>query len=104
MSDICTFVLHTLLCSCAFANASRYPALAFFASARHLRVSLRSVRVPCTFVAGAYDVLAASADLRTAAERIPDARYTELRGSHFLPLERPGTVHQELLDLLSRVR
>ena len=72
------------------------------AAAAHPRVSLRSIRVPTSFVAGKYDVLASAHDMRTAAERIPDAAYALLAGSHFLQLEHPETVHRELLTLVSR--
>ena len=73
------------------------------AAATHPRVSLRSVAVPTAFVAGRYDVLASSHDMYTAAQRIPDASYVELRGSHFVQLEHPDPVHDELLKLLARV-
>lgn len=72
-------------------------------TSQHLRVSLRSIEVPTSFVAGRYDLLASSHDMRTAAERIPGATYAELRASHFLSLERPTEVHRALLDLLDRV-
>ena len=73
------------------------------AAAAHPRVSLRSIAVPTTFVAGRYDVLASSHDMYTAAQRIPDAAYVELKGSHFVQLEHPAPVHTELLKLLARV-
>jgi pimeloyl-ACP methyl ester carboxylesterase len=73
------------------------------ASSLHARVSLRTIEVPTTFVAGRYDVLAASYDMRTAAERIPSAQYVELAGSHFLQMEKPREVHALLLDLLDRI-
>ena len=73
------------------------------AAAAHPRVSLRSIAVPTAFVAGKYDVLASSRDMYTAAERIPDASYVELKGSHFVQLEHPDPVHEELLKLLARV-
>lgn len=66
-------------------------------------MSLRRVTVPAAFVAGGYDLLASSADMATAAERVPAARYVELPGSHFLQLEHPEPVHEELLTLLGRV-
>jgi pimeloyl-ACP methyl ester carboxylesterase len=72
------------------------------AAAEHPRVSLRTIRVPTTFVAGRYDVLASAHDMLTAAERIPDADYVLLHGSHFLQLEHPDTVHRQLLTLVSR--
>jgi pimeloyl-ACP methyl ester carboxylesterase len=73
------------------------------ATSKHLRVSLRRIAVPTAFVAGKYDVLASSHDMRTAAFRIAGATFTELRGSHFLPMEHPAEVHELLLDLLDRV-
>lgn len=72
-------------------------------SSLHDRVSLGGIEVPTSFLAGKYDVLASSHDMRTAAERIPGAAYTELRATHFLPMERPDEVHEALLDLLDRV-
>src|SRR6478609_7053093 len=73
------------------------------ASSLHLRVSLRTIDVPVSFVAGRHDVLASSYDMRTAAERIPGADYVELSGSHFLQMEKPAEVHARLHALLARV-
>jgi pimeloyl-ACP methyl ester carboxylesterase len=73
------------------------------AAAEHPRVSLRRISVPTAFVGGRFDLLASSEDMATAAERIPGATYVELPGSHFLQLEHPGTVHEEVLALLDRV-
>ena len=70
------------------------------AAARHDRVPLSRVRVPAVFVAGSYDILASAADMRTAAERIPGSTYVEMRGSHFLQMERPDEVHAHLLALV----
>ena len=72
-------------------------------SALHMRVSLRNIDVPTSFVAGKYDILAAAHDMQTAADRIPGATYTELKASHFICLEKPDEVHEALLDLLDRV-
>lgn len=72
-------------------------------TSRHVRVSLRGIRVPTTFVAGRWDLLASAEDMRTAAERIPDASYVRLNASHFVAMERPREVHELLLDLLDRV-
>jgi pimeloyl-ACP methyl ester carboxylesterase len=72
------------------------------AAARHERVSLRGIGVPTSFVAGRHDLLADNHDIRTAAERIPEAAYRVLPGSHFLQMEHPEQVHQELLDLVAR--
>lgn len=69
---------------------------------RHRRVSLRSIRVPTTFVAGKYDLLASAHDMGTAAVRIPEAEYVVLNGSHFIQLEQPEAVHRLLLELVDR--
>lgn len=74
------------------------------AAAEHPRVPLRTIRVPTTFVAGKYDILASAHDMGTAAQRLPHAKYVLLPGSHFLQLEHPHEVHRHLLDLLDRVR
>lgn len=71
-------------------------------AAEHPRVSLRSIRVPTTFVAGRYDLLASAQDMRTAADRIPDSAYVLLAGSHFVQLEHPARVHEQLLALVDR--
>ncbi len=73
------------------------------AAADHPRVSLRRVRVPTAFVGGRYDILASSQDMATAADRIAGATFVELPGSHFLQLEHPEPVHEELLGLLARL-
>jgi len=70
---------------------------------RHDRVSLSALDVPAMFVAGTHDVLAGAKDMLTAAERMSDATYVELRTSHFLPLERPEQVHSLLLEFLDRL-
>lgn len=72
-------------------------------TSKHVRVSLRSIQVPTSFVAARWDLLAAATDMRTAAERIEGADYIELPGSHFVCMERPDEVHEHLLDLLDRV-
>jgi len=73
-------------------------------SSLHGRVSLRSIDVPTSFLAGKYDVLASSYDMKTAAQRIPDAVYEEIRATHFISMEKPDEVHEALLDLLDRVQ
>ena len=72
-------------------------------SSLHLRVSLRAIDVPTSFVAGKFDILASSHDMKTAAERIPGAVYDELMATHFISMEKPDEVHEALLDLLDRV-
>ena len=46
------------------------------------------------------DILASAEDMRSAADRVLGSRYVELRGSHFLQMERPAEVHQQLLSLV----
>jgi pimeloyl-ACP methyl ester carboxylesterase len=72
-------------------------------SSLHLRVSLRNIDVPASFLAGQFDILASSHDMRTAAARIPGAAYEEIRATHFISMEKPTEVHEALLDLLDRV-
>jgi pimeloyl-ACP methyl ester carboxylesterase len=72
-------------------------------SSLHLRVSLRNIHVPTSFVAGRFDILASSYDMLTATERISGATYQELRATHFIAMEKPDEVHEALLDLLDRV-
>src|SRR5689334_8382742 len=72
-------------------------------TSRHVRVSLRAIDVPTTFVAGRWDVLASAEDMRTASERIPGSTYVRLNASHFVAMEKPDEVHELLLELLERV-
>ena len=69
----------------------------------HLRVSLRNITVPTAFLAGKYDLLADHSDMKSAAARIPEATYAELRGTHFITMEHPDVVHAHLLDFLERI-
>ena len=73
-------------------------------AADHQRVSLSSIdSVPAAFVAGRFDILASHHDMRTAAARMADATYVNMIGSHFLPLERSGTVTRMLREFVDRV-
>lgn len=72
-------------------------------SAEHPRVSLSRITVPVAFVAASYDVLAGARHMRTAAARLHDATYVELRGSHFIQMEQPERVHELLTAFLARV-
>lgn len=71
-------------------------------TSEHARVRLSRIDIPVAFVAGSYDVLAGARDMRTAADRLADATYTELRGSHFLQMERPDEVHALLQEFLEQ--
>lgn len=73
------------------------------AAAEHGRVSLSGIDVPAAFVAGRFDLMASHHDMRTAAERMGDAEYTNLLGSHFLTLERPELVARLLREFVERV-
>lgn len=70
---------------------------------RHRRVSLSAITVPVTFVAGTWDVLAGLRDIRTAAERLRDVVLVEVPGTHFVTMEHPDLVHEELVAFLDRV-
>ena len=72
-------------------------------TSKHVRVSLRAIQVPTTFVAGRWDVLASAEDMRTASERIAGSAYVRLNASHFVNMERPDEVHALLLELLDHV-
>jgi pimeloyl-ACP methyl ester carboxylesterase len=72
-------------------------------AAQRADVPRGDIEVPTTFIAGKYDLLASAHDMGTAAARIPREEYHVLRGSHFIAMERPGEVHQWLLDLIVRL-
>jgi pimeloyl-ACP methyl ester carboxylesterase len=72
-------------------------------TSKHVRVSLRTIDVPTTFVAGRWDVLASADDMLTASERISGSTYVRLDASHFVAMEKPDEVHALLLDLLATV-
>ena len=72
-------------------------------TSEHARVSLRRVKVPVMLVAATYDVLAGARDMRTAADRLEDATYVELRASHFVQMEQPEVVHDLLLGFLEEL-
>jgi pimeloyl-ACP methyl ester carboxylesterase len=48
-------------------------------------------------------VLAGARDMRTAADRLQDATYVELRASHFVQMEQPEVVHDLLLGFLEEL-
>ena len=72
-------------------------------TSKHARVSLSKVHVPALFVAGSYDILAGTRDMASAAKRLEEGEYVELRGTHFIAMEQPEQVHQLLLDFLERI-
>jgi pimeloyl-ACP methyl ester carboxylesterase len=72
-------------------------------TSEHARVRLSTINVPAFFVAGKYDVLAGTRDMASAAERMGEATYVELKASHFVQMEQPEKVHGLLLEFLERV-
>jgi 3-oxoadipate enol-lactonase len=69
------------------------------AVAEHAPLDVSKVRCPVTFVAGRYDSLVDVADVRAAARTVPGARLRELAGTHFLPLQYPEVMLEELRRL-----
>ena len=72
-------------------------------TSKHARVSLSKVHVPARFVAGSYDVLAGTRDMASAARRLEQGEYVELRGTHFIAMEQPEQVHALLLEFLETI-
>jgi pimeloyl-ACP methyl ester carboxylesterase len=69
------------------------------ALADHAPLDVSGVRCPVTFLAGRFDSLVDVADVRTAARSVPGARFRELLGTHFLPLQYPEVMLSELRRL-----
>lgn len=70
---------------------------------QHARISLSNVDVPVTFVAGRWDIFCGSRHLLSAAQKVRGSRYRELAATHFIPIEYPSIVLDELLGVLRRV-
>jgi pimeloyl-ACP methyl ester carboxylesterase len=68
----------------------------------HAPLGVAAVRCPVRFATGRFDTLVDVADVRAAARRAPNARYRELAGTHFLPLQYPELMAQELGLLAAR--
>jgi len=79
-------------------NWYRHLALAV---AEHAPLDVASVCCPVTFVAGRYDSLVDVRDVRNAARTVPGARLRELPGTHFLPLQYPRVMLEELSRLVT---
>src|SRR4029453_5257376 len=69
------------------------------AVAEHAPLDVSTVRCPVTFIAGRYDSLVDVADMRAAAGAVPGARLRELAGTHFIPLQYPEVMLEELRRL-----
>lgn len=72
------------------------------AGAKHQPMDLGFVSVPVTLVAGQHDVITSTDDMINAAGRVPHALLRVLPGSHFLPLEYPEELAEELDSLAQR--
>jgi pimeloyl-ACP methyl ester carboxylesterase len=69
------------------------------AVAEHAPLDVAAVRCPVTFLAGRYDSLVDVADVRAAARAVPGAWLRELEGTHFLPLQYPEVMLEEVRRL-----
>jgi pimeloyl-ACP methyl ester carboxylesterase len=94
--------LRTLLQESFTTHPAWYAKLAL-SVAEHERVSLRDVDVPVTFVAARWDVFTGARDMLTASQRVKGSRYREVNATHFVPVEHPDVVLDELRQLLARV-
>ncbi|MDD7942932.1 alpha/beta hydrolase [Actinomycetospora lutea] len=72
------------------------------AAGDHAAMNTGFVSFPVTLVGGTLDIGAAAPDVRAATKTIPQARFVPLVGTHFLPLEQPDRLHQELVALAER--
>ena len=66
------------------------------ALADHAPLDVSGVSCPVTFLAGRFDSLVDVADVRAAARKVPGARFREILGTHFLPLQYPEVMGEEL--------
>jgi len=94
--------LRTLLQEFCTTHPSWYAKLALGVS-EHQRVSLSSIAVPVTFLAGKWDMLTGARDMLSASKRVDGSRYRELASTHFIPVEFPEIVLEELKFLLGRI-
>ena len=97
-----TAELRTLLQEFFTTHPAWYAKLAL-SVAEHARVSLSEIDIPVTFIAGRWDVLTGARDMLTASQRVKGSRYRELSATHFIPVEFPEIVLDELRQLLDRV-
>jgi 3-oxoadipate enol-lactonase len=72
------------------------------AVAQHAPLDVSRVGCPVTFVAGRHDALVDIADVRAAARSVPGARLREMSGTHFIPLQYPEVMGEELRRLSGR--
>ena len=72
------------------------------AAGDHPSIDTGFVSFPVTLVGGTLDIGVAATDIRAVTLTIPQARFVPLVGTHFLPLEQPHRLHQELIALAER--
>ncbi|MGA8987462.1 alpha/beta fold hydrolase [Aeromicrobium sp.] len=96
-----TAELRTLMQEFCTTHPAWYAKLAIGVS-EHQRVSLSKIDVPVTFIAGKWDMLTGARDMLSASERIKGSRFRELAATHFIPIEFPEIVLDELRHLLAR--
>ena len=65
-------------------------------------IPVDDLRLPVTVVAGEFDTMAPVEDMVALADGIPGARLVRLPGTHFLPLQFPEVLHEELEALRDR--
>src|SRR4029453_3615807 len=91
----------TVRCPVTFI-AGRYDSLVDIADMRAAAEAVPGARPrasPVPFLAGRYASLVDIADMRAAAEAVPGARLRELAGTHFIPLQYPEVMLEELRRL-----
>jgi pimeloyl-ACP methyl ester carboxylesterase len=64
---------------------------------------LSGLTCPVTVIAGRFDVLASAGSVARSIGALPQARFRRLAAGHFLPLEAPDVVVEELALLQERV-
>jgi 3-oxoadipate enol-lactonase len=69
---------------------------------QHARVSLSDLDLPVTFLAGRWDILTGAPAMFTASQKVRGSRYRELDATHFIPIELPELVLDELRQLIRR--
>lgn len=74
------------------------------AVAKQSRVSLSSIDIPTSFVAGRFDILSGPRAMGRAAQRVPGSRYRVMDATHFITVEHPETILREIHDLVARSR
>ena len=68
----------------------------------YLAGQLGAISCPVLLLSGEYDRLVPPGDVRTAATRIPHARFTLVAGAgHWLPRDAPGQVASQLISFLA---